>query len=71
MQVVVRRPKSLRKPSNPPPGMVFLPLLLGAYSGRIRPLIPVESVHLLRMKSTTVCGDSRPPIPAQIDRLES
>jgi len=44
---------------------------LAAYSGRIRPLIPVESVHLLRMKSTTVCGDSRPPIPAQIDRLES
>jgi hypothetical protein len=40
-----------------------------AYSGRIRPLIPVESVRLLRLKSTTRSDGTRPLIPVQIDHL--
>ena len=42
-----------------------------AYSGRIRPCIPVESVHAFRRKSTAGSGDNRPPIPVQIDRLKT
>ncbi|HEY8346646.1 MAG TPA: extracellular solute-binding protein [Symbiobacteriaceae bacterium] len=44
-------------------------VLVDAYSGRIRPLIPVESVRLLRLKSTTRSDGTRPLIPVQIDHL--
>ena len=47
------------------------PQRLAAYSGRIRPCIPVESVHSFRRKSTAGSGDNRPPIPVQIDRLKT
>ena len=40
-----------------------------AYSGRIRPGIPVESVLAFREKSTTHSGRIRPPVPAEIDHL--
>ena len=43
--------------------VIFLVIVIGAYSARFRPAIPGEAGHPFRLIAATDSGGSRPPIP--------